>query len=578
MGLDRPIDITADQRKTVLALLARHLPNTTAWVYGSRVKWTARPESDLDLVVFATPERAGRVSDLREAFDESNLPFRVDLFVWDDVPEQFRKQIEAEHVVLVEREEEGVAGDTATLRSLLIHTRDGEWGSANPGAGLVPIRVIRGTDFERVRRGDLTTVPIRYLRAEKSARKALKPGDILIETAGGSKGRPTGRTLLIQSRTLEGAEVPFTCASFARFLRVDEAQVNARYLYWFLQHLYQIGEMERHQVQHTGIARFQFTRFSEEIQVPLPPLPEQRHIAHILGMLDNKIELNRRMNQMLDEMARALFKSWFVDFDPVRAKATLKRHKTNHSPLEVESQKPSRQAKADAVGGSDWSVGRALAYLDGMDPNIAALFPDGFVDSLLGPIPAGWEVNALDELAVFQNGLALQKYRPQGDEGWLPVVKIAQLRTGKADRGEKATATIRPECIVDDGDVVFSWSGSLMVKVWCGGRAALNQHLFKVSSTDFPKWFFLQCIRFHLGDFQSIAAGKATTMGHIKRHHLSEAMCAVPNGQLLSAADGLMTSLLAKSIAASIQSRTLATLRDALLPKLVSGEVRVERV
>ena len=102
------IDITAEQRKTVLALLARHLPNTTAWVYGSRVKWTSRPQSDLDLVAFATPEQSGRVSDLREVFEESNLAFRVDLFVWDEVPEQFRKQIEAEHVVLVEREERGV--------------------------------------------------------------------------------------------------------------------------------------------------------------------------------------------------------------------------------------------------------------------------------------------------------------------------------------------------------------------------------------------------------------------------------------------------------------------------------------
>ena len=104
------IDITAEQRKTVLALLARHLPNTTAWVYGSRVKWTSRPESDLDLVVFAKPEQERRVSDLREAFEESNLPFRVDLFVWDDVPEQFRKTIEAEHVVLVERRELGRGG------------------------------------------------------------------------------------------------------------------------------------------------------------------------------------------------------------------------------------------------------------------------------------------------------------------------------------------------------------------------------------------------------------------------------------------------------------------------------------
>ena len=96
-----------------------------------------------------------------------------------------------------------MTGEAATLRSLLIYTRDGEWGSANPGTGLVPIRVIRGADFVPVRQGDLTTVPIRYLRAEHSRRKALRSGDILIETAGGSKGRPTGRTLLIQSRILD---------------------------------------------------------------------------------------------------------------------------------------------------------------------------------------------------------------------------------------------------------------------------------------------------------------------------------------------------------------------------------------
>ena len=125
------IDITAEQRKTVLALLARHLPNTTAWVYGSRVKWTARLQSDLDLVVFATPEQAGRVSDLREAFEESNLPFRVDLFVWDDVPEQFRKTIEAEHVVLVEREEQKTARNwhETTLGGLLSFAN----GKSSPG-------------------------------------------------------------------------------------------------------------------------------------------------------------------------------------------------------------------------------------------------------------------------------------------------------------------------------------------------------------------------------------------------------------------------------------------------------------
>ena len=99
MGIESAIDITAEQRKTVLSLLEKHLPNTTAWVYGSRAKWTARPQSDLDMVVFATPEQSSRVFDLREAFEESNLPFRVDLFVWDDVPERFRKHIKQDYVV-----------------------------------------------------------------------------------------------------------------------------------------------------------------------------------------------------------------------------------------------------------------------------------------------------------------------------------------------------------------------------------------------------------------------------------------------------------------------------------------------
>ena len=94
------IDITDEQRRTVLALLNRHLPDTTAWVYGSRVKWTSRPESDLDLVVFARSEQSAQVTELREAFEESNLPFRVDLFVWDEVPVSFRSRIEGNHVVL----------------------------------------------------------------------------------------------------------------------------------------------------------------------------------------------------------------------------------------------------------------------------------------------------------------------------------------------------------------------------------------------------------------------------------------------------------------------------------------------
>src|SRR5690606_36267979 len=222
-------------------------------------------------------------------------------------------------------------------------------------------------------------------------------------------------------------------------------------------------------------------------EVPVPSLPEQRAIARILGTLDDKIELNRRMNETLEAMEQALFKSWFVDFDPVVVNA-LKAG--NPIPDKFADRAAHYRENPDALG---------------VPREILRLFPDRFVESELGPIPEAWKVMALDEIAHFQNGLALQKYRPSPGEARLPVVKMAQLRSGRADSDEWASAYIRKECILENGDVVFSWSGSLMVKVWCGGRAALNQHLFKVTSKQYPKWFFYEWIRHHLQRFILIA-------------------------------------------------------------------------
>jgi len=171
-------------------------------------------------------------------------------------------------------------------------------------------------------------------------------------------------------------------------------------------------------------------------KIRVPPLAEQRAIAHILGSLDDKIELNRRMNETLEAMARALFQSWFVDFDPVRAKA--------------EGRQPA-----------------------GMDAATAALFPDSFEQSELGEVPRGWRIVPLDRVATFLNGLALQKFPPQGDR-YLPVIKIAQLRQGSTEGSDRASADLVPAYVVDDGDLLFSWSGSLEVAIWCGGRGALN--------------------------------------------------------------------------------------------------------
>ncbi|MCG3133387.1 MAG: hypothetical protein HMLKMBBP_00544 [Planctomycetes bacterium] len=273
------------------------------------------------------------------------------------------------------------------------------------------------------------------------------------------------------------------------------------------------------------------------LEVLRPPDPDQRAIAYILGTLDAKIELNRRMRETLEETARAVFKSWFIDFEPVRAKA--------HG-LDTDLPKP-----------------------------LADIFPARLVESEHGEIPEGWEVKALDQIAQFLNGLALQKYPPAGGRS-LPVIKIAQLRTGHVDGADRASADLDPDYVVADGDIIFSWSGSLECAVWTGGPGALNQHLFKVTSARYPRWLCYFAIHSHLDDFRRIAAGKATTMGHIQRHHLSEAKIALPTKSIPRAIDEWLAPLFDSLGRREVESRTLATLRDALLPKLISGEVRVK--
>ena len=272
-----------------------------------------------------------------------------------------------------------------------------------------------------------------------------------------------------------------------------------------------------------------------KLPIPIPPTATREAIASVLGALDDKIELNRRMNATLEAMARALFQSWFVDFDPVRAK--------------LDGRKPI-----------------------GLDETTAAIFPDSFQESSLGHTPKGWEVRSLDKTAHYLNGLALQKY-PPGDGPTLSVIKIAQLRKGDSVGADRCNTELPANYIIQDGDVLFSWSGSLEVELWCGGPGALNQHLFKVTSPEFPKWFFYLWTLCHLDVFRLIAAGTAPTMGHIQRGHLTAAKVLIPPRPLLDTMTRTMSPLIDQLIANRTQSRTLATLRDTLLPKLLSGEL-----
>jgi type I restriction enzyme S subunit len=186
------------------------------------------------------------------------------------------------------------------------------------------------------------------------------------------------------------------------------------------------------------------------------------------------------------------------------------------------------------------------------------------------------EEKSLSEVAHFLNGLACQKFPPKNEMQKLPVLKIRELSSGISDSSDWATSNVDDKYIVQPGDVIFSWSASLMVKIWNGEKCVLNQHLFKVTSDEYPKWFYLMWCRHHLAEFISISQAHATTMGHIKRGDLDEAKVLVPKQNDLEAMTRQMNPLLEKQIANAKQINILEKLRDGLLPKLMSGDVRAE--
>jgi type I restriction enzyme S subunit len=186
-----------------------------------------------------------------------------------------------------------------------------------------------------------------------------------------------------------------------------------------------------------------------------------------------------------------------------------------------------------------------------------------------------WEEKPLSSIAVFLNGIACQKFPPKNDFERLPVLKIRELKEGISENSDWVTSDINTEYIVENGDVIFSWSASLLVKFWDGQRCVLNQHLFKVTSNEFPKWFFYYWCKYHLDEFIAISSSHATTMGHIKRGDLDAAAVFVPDRDELKYMDSILSPLISKIIENNKQSLVLEKLRDMLLPKLMNGEIKM---
>ncbi|MDP3624922.1 MAG: restriction endonuclease subunit S [Methanobacteriaceae archaeon] len=400
---------------------------------------------------------------------------------------------------------------------LLGGTRNGVYKSKEfHGAGVKIINM--GELFANPR---LFSIPMRRLKLtdEEFNRSSVEKGDLLFARRS-LVAEGAGKCILVCE-----IDEPTTFESSIIRARPNSKIVDSRYLYYFFNSSY--GEYLlntiRRQVAVAGITGSDLVKLS----IPIPSLEEQKRIADVLEKFDQKILINQKMIQTLEETGQAVFKQWFAHFEF-----------------------PNEEGKPYKSSGGE------------------------MVDSELGEIPKDWEIKSLDKIANYLNGLALQKFPPE-KEDYLPVIKIRELKQGVTAASDKASSKIDPNYIIDNGNVIFSWSGSLEVVLWCGGKGALNQHLFKVSSEEYPKWFYYYWTKYHLETFRQTAADKTTTMGHIKRKDLSDALVITPSNELFSKFNKIMAPLIDLIINNNIESRNLSKTRDSLLPKLMSGKIRV---
>ena len=271
-----------------------------------------------------------------------------------------------------------------------------------------------------------------------------------------------------------------------------------------------------------------------DFPVKLPPIEEQKAAAAVLLAIDKKIELNNRINAELEAMAKTLYDYWFVQFD-------------------FPDDSPQGQGKPYK------SSGGKMVY----NP------------TLKREIPEGWEDASLVDIATFTNGIACQKYYPTGDEPTYKVIKIREFSSGFDDSSESVHRGVPEKVVVHDGDILFSWSATLEVKLWAGGTGALNQHIFKVTSENYPKTFYYFEVLKYLEYFKMVAELRKTTMGHITKDHLVTSRICLPPKDLIKAMNAKLSPILSKIISNSQQNAELEQLRDWLLPMLMNGQVTV---
>ena len=521
------VDLRPDHWAIVCSILRQHVPDREVLAFGSRATWTAKDYSDLDLAILGDePLTRDATSALAEGFGESDLPFKVDVVDWAKIDNIFRNIVRRDGVaVQVPRETSKATGPAC--RSLptsgesieeasqlgicaeIVMGQSPPGNTTNTSGDGVPL--LNGpTEF-----GSHHPEPAQFTT---DARKMAYPGDLLFCVRGSTIGR------------MNWADQEYAIGRGIASLRHKRGQQFQPFVQAVVE--FSLPDLLN---QATG-STFPNVSARQLATIWWPPLKlsEQRAIAHILGTLDDKIELNRRMNETLEAMARALFKSWFVDFDPVRAKMEG-RH-------------------------------------TGLPQDIADLFPDRLVDSEMGEIPEGWEVTSLKDCMSLTMGQSPPGSTYNGRGVGLPFFQ------GRSDFGfrypERRRFCSAPTRIADPEDTMVSVRAPVgdINMAWercCIGRgvAALRHRSGSSSFTYHSVWAMQRELR----EYEHTG----TVFGAINKGQFEALKVIEPEPRVVSAFDSMSRHLDARTRSNVSESRALAALRETLLPKLISGETRV---
>ena len=531
------LDLPRRYRRTVEALLREHVPDVEVWAYGSRVNGGSHEASDLDLVLRGPrlEPMDSRFPDLLEAIEQSNIPILVQAQDWTGLPESFHREIERDYVVVQEGAQQTTAGEwrVATIDDIAEKVAMGPFGSSIKVETFVPkgVPIISGQHLHGFRVDDSSGYNfISREHAQRLANANVSRGDIVLTHRG-----TIGQVAYVPKKS-KYRQYVISQSQF--YIRCDSSKALPEFVTMYFkspegQHRLLAN---RSQVGVPSIA--QPVTYLRTVEIPLPPLAEQRAIAHVLGTLDDKIELNRRMNDTLEAMARALFKSWFVDFEPVRAKMEGR-----------------------------WQKGESLPGL----PEHYDLFPDRVVDSELGPIPEGWEVKALGECYDLIMGQSPPGNTYNDSGNGTPFFQ------GSTDFGERYPANRRyctkPARLAQFEDTLVSVRAPVgaINRAWercCIGRgvAALRHKSGSASYTYYAIW----ATQPEIGQYEHTG----TVFGAIGGQQLKALQVLEPPEGVIAEFHRIgedVDSLIRSNVE---ESRALAAQRDALLPRLVSGKVQ----